>query len=95
MKKYKTKNKNRFLKEIINGLSILFIASLMLFGLKVYSASENSLTFAQISDAHYSTAKTNTSYRLTAESAELLDDAVTQVNETPKYSIEVWQMFLR
>lgn len=77
------KQSKSIIKEFMNGVSILLLAGLMLFGLSVYSASENDLTFAQISDAHYSTAKINKSYRLTAESAELLDDAVAQINETP------------
>lgn len=83
MKKYRKKSKNSFVTKILNSLSVVLLASLMLLGLKVYSASGNTLTFAQISDAHYSSAKTNTSYRLTAESGEILQDAINQVNETP------------
>lgn len=83
--KYK-KKKHNFVTELINGISVILLAGLMFLGLKVYSASDNNLTFAQISDAHYSSAKTNTSYRLTAESGELLQDAVEQVNQTPNMS---------
>lgn len=83
MKKRKKHNKENFVSKLINGISVILLAGVMFLGLRVYSASENSLTFAQISDAHYSSAKTNTSYRLTAESGELLQDAVDQVNETP------------
>lgn len=83
MKKHRKKNKDSFTAKIINGISVIVLAGLMFLGLSVYSASENSLTFAQISDAHYSSAKTNTSYRLTAESGELLQDAIEQINETP------------
>lgn len=83
MKKRKKKNKNGFVTKLINGISIILLAGLMLLGLRVYSASGSNLTFAQISDAHYSSAQTNTSYRLTAESGELLADAVAQINETP------------
>lgn len=83
MKKRKKHNKENFVSKLINGISVVLLAGVMFLGLRVYSASENSLTFAQISDAHYSSAKTNTSYRLTAESGELLQDAVDQVNETP------------
>lgn len=78
----KRKSKN-IAKELINGISVVLLAGIMLFGLSVYSASGDDLTFAQASDAHYSTAKINKSYRLTAESEELLDDAVDQINETP------------
>lgn len=83
MKRRKRKNKEKFVTKIINGISVILLASVMFLGLKVYSASGNNLTFAQISDAHYSSATTNTSYRLTAESGELLADAVHQINETP------------
>src|SRR5574344_372887 len=84
MKHYKKSKKgNKILKEFLNTLSVIFFTAIMLWGLQVYSANGADLTFAQISDAHYSTAKSNTSYRLTAESGELLDDAIEQVNETP------------
>lgn len=85
MKKYKNKRKKKdsFISKTINSLSVILLAGVMLLGLKVYSASSCTLTFAQISDAHFSTSRTNTSYRLTAESGEILEDAVTQVNETP------------
>lgn len=83
MKKRRNKNKENFMSKLLNGFSVILLVCLMLYGLQVYSASGNNLTFAQISDAHFSTAKTNTSYRLTAESGELLSDAIAQVNETP------------
>lgn len=83
MKKRKKKNKDSFIAKIINSISVILLAGAMFLGLQVYSASGNNLTFAQISDAHYSSAKTNTSYRLTAESGELLADAIAQINETP------------
>jgi len=83
MKKHKRRSRESFVSRLLNSISVILLAGVMFLGLKVYSASENNLTFAQISDAHYSSAKTNTSYRLTAESGELLADAVAQVNETP------------
>lgn len=83
MKKRKKKNKNNFTAKLINGISVILLAGAMLLGLSVYSASGNNITFAQISDAHYSSAQTNTSYRLTAESGELLSDAILQINEIP------------
>lgn len=82
-RKHRLKRKNNFMSKFLNSIFVLLLASVMLFGLQVYSASGENLTFAQISDAHFSTAKTNTSYRLTAESGELLQDAILQVNETP------------
>lgn len=82
-KKRRKKHKETFISKISNAVFVLLLAGMMFFGLQVYSASGENLTFAQISDAHFSTAKINTSYRLTAESAELLGDAINQVNETP------------
>lgn len=79
----KKRKSHNIAKEILNGITVILLAGIMLLGLSVYSASGGDLVFAQISDAHYSTAKTNTSYRLTAESEELLDDAIDQINETP------------
>lgn len=69
--------------KVVNSVSVVLLAAVMLFGLQVYSASGNNLSFAQISDAHFSSAQTNTSYRLTAESGELLADAVDQINQPP------------
>lgn len=83
MKKHKNKRKESFLSRLANGMAVILLAGVMFLGLQVYSASGSNLTFAQISDVHYSSAKTNTSYRLTAESGELLEDAIAQVNETP------------
>lgn len=83
MKKKRKHNKESFTAKLINSITVVVLAAIMFLGLQVYSASGNNLTFAQISDAHYSSASTNTSYRLTAESGELLADAVEQINETP------------
>lgn len=83
MKKRRRQNKESFTARLINSITVVVLAAVMFLGLQVYSASGNNLTFAQISDVHYSSLKTNTSYRLTAESGELLADAVAQVNETP------------
>lgn len=83
MKRRKRHKKESFIARLANSVSVMVLAVAMLWGLQVYSASGNNLTFAQISDAHYSSAQTNTSYRLTAESGELLQDAISQVNETP------------
>lgn len=83
MKKRKRKSKDNFMAKVVNGVSVVLLAAAMLWGLQVYSASGNNLSFAQISDAHFSSAQTNTSYRLTAESGELLADAVEQINQTP------------
>src|SRR5574344_63439 len=74
------KNKETFKQKLLNNIFVIFLAGIMLLGLKSYSAGSNTLTFAQVSDVHYSSAQTNTSYRLLAESGELLKDAVDQIN---------------
>ncbi|MGN1125187.1 MAG: metallophosphoesterase family protein [Candidatus Gastranaerophilaceae bacterium] len=53
--------------------------------IQVYSnaaGASNSLKFAQISDDHLSADKINKAYRLTADSADLLDDAIDVINHT-------------
>lgn len=82
-RKHRKKRRETFATKLTNGIFVVILAVAMFFGLQVCSASSDNLTFAQISDAHFSTAKTNTSYRLTAESSELLTDAIDQVNQTP------------
>src|SRR5699024_3266524 len=52
-----------------------------IYGLQCYSAS--SLKFVQVSDVHFLQAGSNTTFKMTAESPKLLDDAVQQINETP------------
>lgn len=82
-RKRRRKQKETFISKLANGIFVLLLATGMFFGLQVCSAYGDNLTFAQISDAHFSSAKTNTSYRLTAESSELLTDAILQINQTP------------
>lgn len=65
------------------SISILLAAG-MLWGLQCYSAS--CLKFAQVSDVHFFTGETNTTFKLTAESGKLLDDAIDQINSTPNVS---------
>ncbi|MBO6088399.1 metallophosphoesterase [bacterium] len=63
----------------------ILLTGAMLLGLQCYS-STNSIKFAQISDVHFFTGNTNTTYKMTAESPKLLDDAIEQINETPNIS---------
>jgi 3',5'-cyclic AMP phosphodiesterase CpdA len=70
------------LKRLFDNIFVIFLAGVFFFVFNsVSSASE--LTFAQISDAHYTLIKANTSYRLNAESENLLIDAINQINMTP------------
>src|SRR5574344_1081888 len=85
MKRKRTINKKNkseiFIQKALNNVPVILLAGILLFGLKCYSAASDSLIFAQISDDHYSNVTVNKGYRLLAESGELLDDAISQVNE--------------
>ena len=72
------------LSHAISGMFTLLLAGLMVWGYECCNASD--LKFAQVSDVHYSTRNVNTTFKLTAESPKLLDDAVNQINEIPNLS---------
>ncbi len=79
--KPKQNKKNNRLFEFI---SFAFIVTCLFIGLKGYTEGSNSLTFAQISDVHYSSLyKADTGYRMLVESGDLLKDAIEQVNAVP------------
>ena len=82
MKKNNRKKHESFFSKLANAISTLLLASVMVVGIQCYSAT-SSLKFAQISDAHFYTGEDNTTFKLRAESAKLLDDAILQVNNTP------------
>ena len=78
----KQKRRETFIAKIANTFFTLVLASVMVVGLQCYSAV-SSLKFAQVSDAHFYTGEDNTTFKLRAESGNLLDDAINQINETP------------
>ncbi len=80
MKKSKEKNKLKF-KDITNFFSVIFIAVILLWCFNGYTEASNVISFAQVSDVHYSSTDMNTSYKLTAESGEVFKDVVAQINE--------------
>ena len=55
----------------------------MFLGLQAYANQDNSLIFAQVSDVHYSSLKTDKVSRLSKESPEFLKDVVSQINNIP------------
>ena len=63
---------------------ILLVMLTYIIGIQGCCATSSSLRFAQISDAHYSTFEQNTSFKLLNSSGDLLDDAIMQVNNTPR-----------
>lgn len=82
--KKKTTKKESTMTRLKNWSISILLAAGMLWGLQCYSAS--CLKFAQVSDVHFFTGETNTTFKLTAESSKLLDDAVDQINSTPNVS---------
>jgi 3',5'-cyclic-AMP phosphodiesterase len=77
------KKKKGCMSKISNAFFTLLLAVVLFFGFQVTTAFGDNLTFAHVSDVHFSTKKVNTSYRLTAESANILTDVVNQINSTP------------
>ena len=73
------------LTKIINLIFTTVLVILTAFALQVYfnkAEGATTLKFAQISDDHLSSDSVNKAYRLTANSQELLDDAIDEVNHT-------------
>lgn len=74
------------LSKIINFIFTTFLVVLTAFGLQMYFGNSaqgaTTLNFAQISDTHLSYDDKNYSYRLTANSRELLEDAINEINST-------------
>lgn len=69
----------------LTGLVLFIILSVTIFcnwNLNVPANAPN-LRFAQISDVHFSNYEKNTSFKLLSSTAELLTDAIYQVNNTP------------
>ncbi len=81
----KTGNKESIMTTFKNWSISILLAGAMLFGLQCYS-STSSLKFAQVSDVHYYTGTNNTTHKMIAESPNLLDDAIEQINLTPDVS---------
>jgi len=75
---------NKIVNSIKSWAISIFLAVLIFAGLKVYSAS--SLKFVQVSDVHFYTGEDNTTFKLRAQSPELLGDAIEQINNTPHVS---------
>ncbi|MCR5266339.1 MAG: metallophosphoesterase [Cyanobacteria bacterium RUI128] len=67
--------------KLFSLVLVLILACVI--GTQGCGANSSNLRFAQISDVHYSNFEKDTSFKLLSESAQLLDDAVCQVNNTP------------
>lgn len=80
----KVKKNKSMLSHALSGMFTIILAGLMVWGYECCNASD--LKFAQVSDVHFSTRNVNTTFKLTAESPKLLDDAIDQINEIPDIS---------
>lgn len=76
------RRKNSIMNTIKNWSISILLACVMFLGLQC-CGSTSSLKFAQLSDTHFYTGTDNTTYKMIGRSQELLDDAITQINETP------------
>lgn len=84
MKKRKSEQKNNkegFLTKLLNLLITICLTAAMLWGLQAYSGA-SSLKFANVSDTHFMTNSPNTTIKMIGESPKLLDDVISQINET-------------
>lgn len=77
----KTKKQETFFQKLINWTFTLLLACGL--GVQVCNASNSNLKFAQVSDAHYSSFESDTSYKVLSSSPKILDDVIMQINETP------------
>ena len=84
-KRRKRKKELNLMNTIKNWTISILLAGAMFLGLQCYS-STSSLRFAQLSDTHFYTGTDNTTYKMIGRSGELLDDAISQINETPNVS---------
>lgn len=84
-KRRKRKKESNLMNTIKNWTISILLAGAMFLGLQCYS-STSSLRFAQLSDTHFYTGTDNTTYKMIGKSGELLDDAISQINETPNLS---------
>ncbi len=84
------KKKDGLFNKLSNIILVFIFIVITTWGIQVTNAATSSLKFAQISDAHYASNSKSTSYKLIKESPELLDDAITEVNNTPNIDFVIF-----
>lgn len=75
------KKEESFLSKVFNWTFTLVLAWVI--SVQMCGASNPTLRFAQVSDAHFSTFEEDTSYKILKSSGLVLDDVVSQINTTP------------
>lgn len=79
----------RFINGLKNGFMTAILVCIMLFFVQGFSNGSN-LKFAIISDAHFLANGSNTTFKMIAETPNLIDDAISQVNETPNVDFTIF-----
>ena len=87
-KSYIKEKKEGFFSKFTNFILTILVACVI--GSQVCTAANNNLRIAQISDAHFSTFEENTSYKFLKNSAEILDDAILQINTSGAYDFIIF-----
>jgi len=77
----KKRNKETAFQKLINWTFTLVLACVL--GVQVCVAGNSNLKFAQVSDVHYTSIEKDTSYKVLSSSPYILEDVITQLNETP------------
>lgn len=73
------RKKTSFLSKLYNTTFTLFLVCIMFLGVQGYT-NASGLKFAQVSDVHFLENGTNTTFKMTAETPNLIDDAIEQIN---------------
>ena len=73
-----------------SALLLVVITFVCFYSVQGCCAKTNSLRFAQISDAHYTTFQDDTNYKVLKSSPCLLDDAIMQVNQIPNIDFTIF-----
>lgn len=84
------RKKESCLAKSLNSFITLALALFLVMCLRLWGANISTVKFAQISDVHFSTDLINKSYRMTADSKDLIADAVKQINNTPNIDFVVF-----
>ena len=85
---YKKEKRETFGQKFVNFVLTILLACII--SSQVCPAANNNLRFAQISDNHFSSFEKNTSYKFLEKSADLLDDAIFQINTSGPYDFVIF-----
>lgn len=84
------KKKGHNIMNVIKNWSISILLACVMFAGLQCCGNTSSLKFIQLSDTHFYTGTDNTTYKMIGRSGELLDDAISQINETPNIDFVIF-----